>query len=164
MAKAKKRTERVENVEQAEKTEKQQIAEERKEIAQKPSVEGLTKQVASTQAENAQLKKENEALAAKVAREQERRESVYNLTNVEREIRRYVKRAGGYRKGLAHEAKAECAKLLQIRNRLREKEGLEKLEGIVWNFEIETVGTNRSTVGSFVIDKKTGQMVDTRAK
>ena len=59
----------------------------------------------------------------------------------EREIRRYVKAAGGYRKGLADKEKATCQKLMK-------RAGKKKLE---WDTSIAVPGMDKPTVAGMVI-------------
>lgn len=131
------------------------------EEAKEPTQKELLKQLSSEQAKRLALEKENERLVKKLANEQARNEEQWDRVGIEREIRRYVKRGGGYRKGLAGSDKARCARLIILRAKLSDNKGKESL-GVRWDHEVEVPGLDQPTVASYTFDGTTGQMKSTR--
>jgi hypothetical protein len=67
-------------------------------------------------------------------------EAKKDVVATEREIRRYVKRAGGYRKGLSEKDKAQCATLLRKLGR----------QEIAWDPTIQVPGYDNPTVANLI--------------
>ncbi len=77
--------------------------------------------------------------------------------DVEREIRKYIKRSGGYRKNLPEAAKKRCAHFLRKRG-LKDEKGFP----LKWDTSITVPGIDSPTVAAYAFDTETGQMKSTR--
>lgn len=83
--------------------------------------------------------------AQKTSAEKEMEEKVRR----EREIRRYIKKSGGLRKGLSESDKAKCAVLIRAAVKAKDRDNLE----FVWDDSITVPGMDNPTVANIVYKK-----------
>ena len=109
--------------------------------------------------------KERDELRKKLEVSEARRkaENPVDKTALEREIRRYVKRSGGYRKGLPQAKKDLCDALLKDRLELgcdlTDKKGDQLVK---WDTDVFVEGIDNPSVASYTYDPMTKKVVSTR--